>query len=120
MPPTHGTLKEKIKRTHFTVLQWKSSHVPDPSLHDPEEYGWKWNTDLQLYDAVMTTLPPDPENIIKLTMCSCKTGCRTIRCKCRKNSCLKCTELCKCDSCENTNSDQINIDEHEIKENDDF
>ena len=117
MPPTYGTLKEKIKRAHFTALQWNSSHVPDPSLPDPEEYGWKWNDGIQLYDAVMTTLPPAPENIIELTMCNCKTGYKTNRCKCRKISNLKCTELCKCDSCENTDSDLINIDDHEIDEN---
>ena len=39
MPPTYGALPEKILRIHFTALQWKLAHLPEPSLPDPEEYG---------------------------------------------------------------------------------
>ena len=27
MPPTYGALHEKILRSHFTALQWKSAHL---------------------------------------------------------------------------------------------
>ena len=54
MPPTYGALHEKILRSHFTALQWKSAHLPEPSLRDPEEDGWIWNDDCQVHDAVMT------------------------------------------------------------------
>ena len=41
MPPTYGgALREKILHTHFTALQQMSAHLPEPSLPDPEEYGW--------------------------------------------------------------------------------
>ena len=85
-----------------------------------EEYGWIWNDDCQVYDAVMTKLPPAPETIIELNVCSCKTGCKTNRCKCKKNGNLNCTEMCKCENCENTNSgDMINVDDHLIEEDGD-
>ena len=94
MPPTYGALREKTLRTHFTALQWKSAHLPESSLPDPEEYGWIWNDDFQMYDAVMTKLPLAPETIVELTDCSCEIGCTTNRCKCKKNGDLKCTEMC--------------------------
>ena len=97
-----------------------SAHLPEPSLSDPEEYGWIWNDDFQMYDVVVTKLPPASEIIIELTICSWKTGYKTNRCKCKKNGDLKCTELCKCENCKNTNSgDMINLDDHLIEENDD-
>ena len=95
MPPTYGALHEKILRSHFTALQWKSAHLPEPSLPDPEEYGWIWSDYCQVYDAVMTKLPPAPETIIELTVCSCKTSCKTNRCQCKKNGDLNCTEMYK-------------------------
>ena len=36
------------------------------SLPDSKYYGWKWDIEMQLYDAVMTKLLPAPEFIIKL------------------------------------------------------
>ena len=33
-------------------------------------------------------------------MCGCKAGFKTQRCKCKKNG-LKCSEICKCQDCEN-------------------
>ena len=89
-------------------------------MPDPEEYGWTWNDDCQVYDGVMTKLPHVPETIIEFTVCSCKTGCKTNRCKCKNNGDLNCTEMCKCENCENKNSgDIIIIDDHLIEEDDD-
>ena len=36
LPPTLGTLEEKVNRALFISLQWKSSHVSNPSLLDPD------------------------------------------------------------------------------------
>ena len=83
MPPTYGALHEKFLRAHYTALQWKSAHIPPPRLPNPEEYGWKWNTKMQLYDAVVTKLPPAPASIIELTVCGCKTDCNTSKKKMR-------------------------------------
>ena len=120
MSPTYGALHEKILHSLITALQWKSAHLPEPPFPDLEEYSWTWNDDCQVYDAVMTKLLPVPETITELTVCSCKTGCKINRCKCKKNEDLNCTETCKCENCENRNSgDMINVHDHLIEENDD-
>ena len=36
--------------------------------------------------------------LMKLSVCGCKTSCKTMRCKCVKNQ-LMCTDLCKCVTC---------------------
>ena len=82
MPPASGTLYQKVLRAHYTSLQWNSAHIPSPQFSDPEDYGWKWDNQHQMYDAIMTTLPPVPGSIIELTVCGCKTDCNTNRCKC--------------------------------------
>ena len=69
MPPTSGTRYQKILRTHYTSLQWKSAHVLSPELPDPEDYGWKWDNQHQMYDAIMAIVPPTPESIIEMTVC---------------------------------------------------
>ena len=64
---------------------------------------------MQLNDAVITKLLPEPESIIKLTVCGCK---------CLKNGGLKRTEMYKCENCENVESEDL-IDLHcqDLKEN---
>ena len=73
---------------------------------------------MQLYDAVVTKLPPAPESIIELTVCGCKTCCNSNRCKCLKNGRLKCTEMCKCENCENVEAeDLIILHDHDLEKN---
>ena len=121
MFPTSGTLHQKVLRGHYTSLQWKSTHIPCPQLPDPEDYGWKWDNEHLMDDAIMTTLPPAPESITELTVCGYKTGCNTNRCKCLKNGGLKCTEMCKCYNCENVESeDFLNLRDLVIEKNTEF
>ena len=47
-----------------------------------------------------STLEVVPDSILEWVICKCKSGCKTKRCSCVKNS-LECTELCQCNSCEN-------------------
>ena len=39
-------------------------------------------------------------------MCGCNVGCKTQRCKCKKNG-LKCSEICKCQDCENVEHEEL-------------
>ena len=120
MPPTSGTLYQKVLRAHYTSLQWKSAHIPSPQLPDPEDYGWNWDSQHH-HDAIMTTLPPAPGSILELTVCGCKTGCNTNRYKCLKNGGWKCIEMCKCYNCENVESeDFLILRDHAIEENIEF
>lgn len=36
LPPSKSTLREKIFRSHYTSLVWKSGHLPSPVLPDPK------------------------------------------------------------------------------------
>ena len=100
LSPTSGAFCQKILRTNYTVMQWKSSHLAKPTLGSPSQHGWVWNDKDCVYDPVMTELSPAPESIVELSMCKCTTGCLMQKCKCKKNG-FVCSQLCHCKSCEN-------------------
>ena len=69
--------------------------------------------------SVMITLPPSPESIIELTVSGCQTSCIANICKCLRND-LKCSEMYKCQSCENDESeDLINLRNYILGDNND-
>ena len=106
LPHTRETLHHKVLRPHYTTVVWKKPHIPHHDLLDPQDYGWKWSSSPSWYETVTTQLPPAPESIIHLTMCGCNAGCKTKRCKCKKNG-LKCSEMCKCQDCENVEHEDL-------------
>ena len=66
----------------------------------------------------MTDQLPAPKFSIEMNSCNCKkTNCLGNRCSCAKNG-LRCTDLCKCISCENEDmrftaiDDEHDNDEH--------
>ena len=79
----------------------KHAHLPYQQLSNPENYGWELNGDS--LDPIMTDNLPVRIALIKLSMCSCKTGCKTRRCKCLQHD-LVCTDMSKCKNCENDGS----------------
>ena len=116
LPPTKSTLREKILRSHYTSLVWKSAHLPSAVLPDRKEFGWTCNSTEKSQEAVMTKKLPAPESVIELCICQCKTVWSSLRCMSKKKSML-CTERCLCVDCcsdendnDNVNSD-VDIDE---------
>ena len=65
----------------------------------PVGHGWKLE-DNQL-QIVWGTQEPAPESILECVHCKCQKGYKTRRCSCYKSD-LKCTELCQCNSWENS------------------
>ncbi|XP_066928999.1 uncharacterized protein [Clytia hemisphaerica] len=110
LPPTMSALKYKIFRAHFVCMVLKRSHHPFQQLPDPLGYGWELNG--TSIDSIMTDNLPAPIALIELSMCKCKTGCQSKRCKCLKNN-LICTDMCRCTNCKNdgTNDDEDSDDE---------
>ena len=104
----HNTALKTFTMKFFsiTVLQCKSSHLLLPSLSDPGDYGWKWDSTNSLHESVTSTHSPAPETIIHLTFCNCKSGCVSLRCECCKCG-LNCSELCQCDDCQNYEKDEF-------------
>ena len=102
LPPTPSALEFAKKWSHFITHVWKKSNVASPKYLPVEDYGWKYNPDSKTFDAVMTDKFPTPEAIIELSICKCKSGCKSQRCTCRRNN-LVCTDIRMC-------SASVNID----------
>ena len=67
-------------------------------------------------------LPPAPGNFLAEMRCSCKKShCATRQCECLKNM-MACTDMCKCERCENQIDENIelNKDHEEDTEDSDF
>ena len=90
-PPTSGALKYSVYRAHYISLLWKRSCTDAKPFIEGG-----------VYEGRTTDLFPAPEATIAMTVCECKSGCKTGRCKCKKNK-LVCTEMCICVECENVN-----------------
>ena len=63
---------------------------PEQSF-DPEDWGCKKVENE--FVPITTDLPVAPKYILQIIRCSCKTGCSSYRCSCRKNDML-CSEAC--------------------------
>ncbi|CAG5100866.1 Protein of unknown function [Cotesia congregata] len=95
LPPTSAAASHHIYRAYWLVQRWQNNIMP--SLL------WGWIIAHQtLVVPIATTLTPVPEELLNLIVCSCKKGCKSKTCSCRKSG-LMCSDLCKeCnDSCVN-------------------
>ena len=88
LPPTLQAFRQMLMRAHFTALKWKSLHLPPLELPDPNEYGWKWGENKEIFEPVMKTNPPALDSIMELISFDCNTTCQTDRCRCGKNEIL--------------------------------
>ena len=110
LPPTSSALRFAIYRSHLVCNTWKKSLFPAPSYLNPEEYGWKYDTNNNSYEAFMTDRLAAPKHIVELCICKCKTECESLRCNCKKNN-LVCTEMCMCNDCKNCLKEELIISE---------
>ena len=87
LPPTSAATKYHSLRVYHQVQVWKGNEVAVP----PEQWGWKVVNGLMV--PVLSDLPPAPQELLEVIRCSCKTGCHTVRCTCKKNG-MECTVAC--------------------------
>ena len=80
LPPTSDALKHHIKRAHYQSLVWKQSNVATPELPSATESGWREQNQKLL--PVLMTKSVIPRACTEMIQCSCKKGCRSMRCKC--------------------------------------
>ena len=97
-------MKYRIFGAHYAASILTKCTSSIQNLPDPSGFGWESvNGNLV---PTMTDAVPAPTGLIEFSMCSCKTGCSSGRCTCKKNN-LLCTEMCKCsDACENSNCNE--------------
>ncbi|CAH3187344.1 unnamed protein product [Porites lobata] len=78
LPPTSAAARYHSARVYLQVQQWMGR---GKNLN-PEDWGW-----LRIQDrlhARTTDQPPAPDNLLKVIRCTCKQGCDSRRCSCRK------------------------------------
>lgn len=105
IPPTKDALKNHILRAHYISNIWKNATNPHQLILDPTEHGWVFDKSVNQFLPLMSTEPLCPPDLLFITKCNCKAGCKSTRCSCKKNK-VPCTETCGCQfgemmSCEN-------------------
>ena len=101
LPPTLDALTLHLRRANYQCYIWKSSCTPLLSLPGPNGNGWIRTEHGLEHDKMLREAVPDA--IIELIRCTCKKGCKTNVCCCRKAN-LTCTDACLCqdgEECQN-------------------
>ena len=109
--PTFTSLWRHWLRSCWISQTWQRSSYPDifSTLPAPELSGWVLQSD---NNYVIDWESPEVQlnirhNIEFLTKgCSCKKGCKTLQCGCRKRS-RNCGPGCLCQGCTNVNTEEL-------------
>ena len=109
--PTFTSLWRHWLRSCWISQMWQRSSYPDifSTLPAPELSGWVLQSD---NNYVIDWESPEVQlnirhNIEFLTKeCSCKKGCKTLQCGCRKRS-RNCGPGCLCQGCTNVNTEEL-------------
>jgi len=103
LPPTSAAAKYHSMQVYYQVQVWLGNNCLVPT-----EWGWK--VEKGFMSAIMSDMPPAPENLLKLVRCSCRTDCSTARCSCRKHG-FDCSSACgECHGTACSNSPVLNDD----------
>ena len=86
LPPTSNAAILHSYRTYHQTQLCKGESI------DPLGQGFSIQKG-RMMPGTMTEPPASP-NVLQIVRCSCKTGCKTMTCSCRKHG-LKCTDSCK-------------------------
>ena len=95
LPPTSAAAQYHSLRVYYQVQEWlgRASH------YNVKNYGWANNDGMLI--PITTQLDAAPQSLLQIIHCSCKTGCHTLRCSCRKNGvdcstgCSECRGICE-------------------------
>ena len=113
LPPTLDALTLHLRRANYQCYIWKSSCVPLLSLPSPDGNGWIKSENGLQHDRMTKKAVPDA--IAELARCTCKKGCKTNLCCCRKAS-LVCTDACQCqdgEECQNSETLENSSDDED-------
>ena len=101
LPPTLDALVLHLRRANYQCYIWKNSSTLHLNVQSPVENGWVIKEDNLVLEMMLNASVP--ESLAVFARCSCRKGCSTNACSCRKEK-LPCTDACLCDqecSCEN-------------------
>jgi len=99
LPPCKDCLFHHAQRANYQAGIWRRSLECNPEVPRPSDCGWMVgdNGDLEI---LWMTGPPAPSAVLELMNCNCIRSCDTAQCPCIING-LKCTKMCKNQSCDN-------------------
>ena len=111
LPPVSAALRYHSMRVYMQVQQWMG-------VCNMKETDWGWMTKDENLVAVMTDLPPAPDELLRVIRCNCTTDRRTARCSCRKHS-LECSPACgRCRGIGCSNSSAADISDEDDDDDD--
>lgn len=79
------TYSSKISAQPWSIQSWRS--------YDLQPTDWDWKVTGSNLTPIMTNKDVAPQDLLEMVRCSCKTGCSTMRCSCRKAG-LDCSAAC--------------------------
>ncbi len=112
MIPSIGALYRHWKRACWVIDMWHQAPKRDMTIKPLTEHGWKLSEDTLTFDRDSdANIEAVKERVAAMLRgCSCRTGCGTLRCGCKKKG-KTCGEGCECTSCSNTHIPQQNYDD---------
>ena len=103
LPPCKDCLFLHAMRANYQAGIWRGSLQQHPQVPSPVEHGWVRDDNGQLTLEWMRGSPA-PEAVLQLLCCNCSRRCKLPECPCMSNG-LKCTILCKLQTCDNQPQD---------------
>ena len=98
LPPNKDSLLLHIRRANYECFIRRRCCEALINPPSPVRHGWlNVANSLQIH---WLTMPAAPESLLQSVNCSCKTGCTSQRCSCKRAG-VVCTDVCQCNSCEN-------------------
>lgn len=120
LPPCEDCLSMHILRANYQAAIWQRCLEPSPSVPSPKDCGWTTDADGNLVVEWMRG-PPAPDAVLQLLSCKCVRSCKLPVCTCLSNG-LKCTDMCKLQTCSNQASEeepQAELTDSDADEDDD-
>ena len=104
LPPNQDALRQHVARASYQAAVYRRCLDVQIEAPSPVGHGWQMEGDCLAFK--WTSMPLAPPSVLQNVSCKCKKG----RCKSRICSCiaveLSCTDLCHCNNCENTTSEE--------------
>jgi len=117
LPPCEDCLFMHVLRANYQAAIWRKCLQSHPSVPDPKDYGWTTDPDGKLVIQWMRGSPA-PEAVLQLLSCQCVRSCKLPHCTCLSNG-LKCTDMCRPQTCNNQPSEHDEEMEVELMDSDD-
>ena len=110
LPPCRDSLFMHVLRANYQAAIWRRGLQSQPIIPSPDGHGWRTNSGNGLAIEWMRGSPA-PSAVLELLSCRCSRRCKLPDCQCLSNG-LKCTDMCKLQTCTNQKVD----DEEEVIE----